>query len=265
MQKQTRLDRIFTTKKGVFMPYVCVGDPDAQFSKKMINTLIENGAGAIEFGIPFSDPIADGPTIQAASSRALKNGMTPQIALETLAEIRKEHQDIPIIVMTYYNLLYANGLSEFLLKIKNAGADGVIVPDVPFEESGELSSAARKNGLQLIQLVAPTTDGTRLEKIVKSAEGFIYIVSVIGTTGARENTSQDAIELMKKIRGIRTDIPLAIGFGISTAEHARAYTKEGANGIIVGSRLVNIYTKALEENEGKALKELAKFATELSK
>ncbi len=247
--------------KKAFMPYICCGDPDTAFTIKLAKTLVENGADAIELGIPFSDPIADGKTIQGASSRALQNGMTPDKALEVLSEI-KQNAEVPVFVMTYYNIVYANGIGNFLKKAKNAGASGIIVPDVPLEESDELSKACRSAGLELVYFITPNCTDERLKRIAEKATGFLYVVSSYGTTGARDEVSQDAIRLVKRLQEI-TDKPLVIGFGVSNAEQAREYARAGAAGIIVGSQIINIYSRYLKE-QGKALEEIAKFSKEIS-
>ncbi|MBI5223758.1 tryptophan synthase subunit alpha [Candidatus Micrarchaeota archaeon] len=268
-QKQTRTTQLFARLKkenrsadfAAFMPYVCAGDPNPNFTKKLIRTLVENGAHAIEMGIPFSDPVADGSTIQKASQRALKAGMTPDKAIDLISELRTDGIEVPIIVMSYYNLVFVNGQDEFVRKIKKAGADGLIVPDVPLEESDELERICKRNGIDLIYLIAPTTTNERLYAIIKRASGFLYIVAVAGTTGARENTSKAAIELISKVKGIRKDIPVVVGFGVSKAEHAKEYAKAGADGVIVGSKITDICRS--EGIEEKALIKIAKFTKEM--
>ncbi|MFH1520742.1 MAG: tryptophan synthase subunit alpha [Candidatus Micrarchaeota archaeon] len=228
--------------KTAFMPYICCGDPNEEFTLKLIATLAENGADAIELGIPFSDPIADGKTIQAASTRALTNGMTPEKAIAMISKIRKCEIQIPIIVMTYYNLIYSNGLEKFVKRIKDAGADGLIVPDVPFEESEELYGICKGHEIDLVRFITPNMSDERLEKIANKANGFLYAVSVIGTTGTREQIAPEAIELVKRIKKMTT-IPVVAGFGISMPEQATAFANAGADGIIIGSKLVEIYSE----------------------
>ncbi len=250
-----------------FMPYVCCGDPSAEFTLKLVRTLIAGGADAIEFGIPFSDPIADGKTIQTASSRALKAGMTPSKAIGMIKQLRSEGISVPIIVMTYYNIVYANGVGRFLKNLKESGADGLIVPDVPLEESKELHKACEQNELDLIYLITPNCPDERLKKIAEKASGFLYVVAVLGTTGAREQVAKEAIELIHRARKI-TRLPLAAGFGISKPEHGGQFAKAGASGVIVASRLIDIYSKYLSNGktgEEKALREIAKFTVEMKK
>jgi tryptophan synthase alpha chain len=201
-------------KEGAYMPHVYYGDPNEEFSLKLIKTLAESGADFIEFGIPFSDPIADGPTFIAACERALKGGVTPAKCIAGLKKLRKEGLETPIVVTTYYNIIYSSGVKAFMTKIKNAGAQAVIVPDLPLEESGELRAAAKRLGLDVIFQVAPTTSDKRLRKILAVASGFLYVINVEGVTGARKSLLDSTVGLIRKIKK-RTDIPLMAGFGIS--------------------------------------------------
>lgn len=256
-----RLEKMFSVQKAAFMPYVCCGDPSAEFTVKLVETLVANGADAVELGIPFSDPIADGKTIQAASTRSLENGMTPEKALKVIKKLREKGIEIPIVVMAYYNIIYANGTGSFLKSAKEAGADGLIVPDVPLEESEELRKNCESNGLDLVYLVTPNCPDERLKLIAERSKGFLYAVSVLGTTGARSEVSQDALNLIKRGKAA-TELPLVIGFGVSTPEHAEQYAKAGARGVIVGSHLVSIYSRHLESgklDEEKALGEASGF------
>lgn len=248
-------------EKRAFMPYVCCGDPSVEFTLKLVEKLAESGADAIELGIPFSDPIADGKTIQAASSRALSNGMTPEKAVGVIRAIREKGIEVPVAVMTYYNIVYCNGEERFLKKIKEAGADGLIVPDVPLEESGGLQAACKEAGLDLIYFVTPNCSDARLKEVASRAGGFIYAVSVLGITGAREKVAPEALELIKRAKEV-TDVPLVIGFGISTPEHAAEVAGAGASGVIVGSALVDVYSKCAGDEE-RALREAGEFARKM--
>jgi tryptophan synthase alpha chain len=183
----SRLQKMFASLKGAaFMPYVCCGDPNEKFTVKLVKALAENGADAIEFGIPFSDPIADGKAIQAASQRALASGMTPKRAIATIARLRRERVNAPIVAMTYYNIVFSNGEGKFLAALKRAGADGLIVPDVPLEEAGGLARECKKAGIDFVRLITPNCGMARLRKIAAGARGFLYAVAVFGTTGARK-------------------------------------------------------------------------------
>jgi len=258
-----KLERFFAQMKGAaFMPYVCCGDPSEKFTLRLVRTLVESGADAIEFGIPFSDPIADGKAIQAASQRALAAGMTPKRAIAAIAKLRKMGIRVPIITMTYYNIVYSGGTEAFIASIKKAGADGLIVPDVPLEESGELRAACRNAGIGLIYFITPNCSTKRLKKIASRASGFLYAVSVLGTTGARKTVSSDALELVRRARKA-CSLPVVAGFGISEPSHAAALREAGADGVIVGSRLVEIY--GLEKNERSALEKVGRFARKMKK
>ena len=245
-----------------FMPYVCCGDPSAGFTIKLVKTLVYNGADAIELGIPFSDPVADGKTIQAAGERALKNGMTPKKAVDIIKELKTCGVAVPIYVMTYYNIILANGNGRFVSELAHAGVNGLIVPDVPLEESNELHDECRKNRIDLIYLIAPNSSNDRIKKINKLAGGFIYAVSVLGTTGSRKKISNEAKELVKRAKKI-IRLPVVVGFGVSKPEHVKELVITGADGVIAGSEIVDIYSKFLENgkfNEEKALEEIARFA-----
>ena len=231
------IDRLFG--KPAFMPYVCCGDPDGEGTVAMVNALAENGADAIELGIPFSDPMADGRAIQGASRRALEAGMTPAGALAILSRLRKGGLRIPVFIMTYYNIVYSNGVEKFTGLAAESGADGFIIPDLPPEEAGEMEAACRKSGLALVRFITPNCDKERLKRISKGASGFLYAVSAYGTTGARDGVSEDALRLIGRA-GDEGSLPIVIGFGISGPEQAKAYVKAGASGVIVGSRLVEL-------------------------
>ncbi|VVC03912.1 Tryptophan synthase alpha chain [Candidatus Bilamarchaeum dharawalense] len=256
-----KLDGLFGNGT-VFMPYVCCGDPSEEFTLRLVQTLVANGADAIELGIPFSDPIADGKIIQAASSRSLANGMTPKKAIGMITKLRTQNIKVPIFVMTYYNIVYSNGIEKFVKEIQIAGANGLIVPDVTLDESGELEGICKKHGIDLIYFITPNTPPERLKKITKKANGFLYAVSVLGTTGTREQNAPEAIELVKRAKQI-TAIPIVAGFGISNEKQAAEFADAGASGIIIGSRLIEIYSNQ-SDMEGK-LREVAKFTDRIKK
>ncbi|VVB98399.1 Tryptophan synthase alpha chain [uncultured archaeon] len=248
--------------RPAFMPYVCCGDPSVVFTVRLVETLVANGADAIEFGIPFSDPIADGKTIQGASSRALANEMTPQKAIDAISLLRKKGIRVPITAMTYYNIVFANGTGNFLKKLRDAGADGLIVPDVPLEESGPLREKCAEAGIDLICMITPNCTDERIKRISEKSQGFLYAVSVLGITGARGEVAPEAVEFVKRAKRIAS-IPIAVGFGISQPAHAAEFAKAGADAIIVGSGLVEVYAKHMKDgkfDEEKALGEVAEFA-----
>jgi tryptophan synthase alpha chain len=259
------IEDAFGKNGAAFMPYICCGDPSAEFTIRAVRALAASGADAIEFGIPFSDPIADGKSIQAASARALQGGMTPSKALGVLQEIR-EQTEIPVIMMTYYNIILAMGGEGFLKKARDAGADALIVPDVPLEESEALQGASKGAGLCLIRMVSLSCDDARLRNIAEKAEGFIYAVGTLGTTGARDDVGAETAGLVKRMKAI-TPLPVAVGFGISKPAHAAALTDAGANGIIVGSAIADIYSAHIDDDgkidEDAALEELERFAKEM--
>ena len=261
MKVEEKFRELGQKKEGAYMPHVYYGDPNEEFSLKLIKTLAENGADIIEFGIPFSDPIADGPTFIAACDRALKNGMTPSKCINGVKKLREGGLKLPIVVTAYYNTFYSAVAENFLAKIKNAGAQAVIVPDLPLEESREFCTIAGKLGLHVIFQVSPTTSDERLKKILAAASGFLYVINVEGVTGARKGLFDSTIELIQKIKR-RTTIPLMAGFGISKKEHAAAVISGGADGVVTGSAIAEIYAKNLKSPE-KALPEIANFAREI--
>ncbi|HZK40275.1 MAG TPA: tryptophan synthase subunit alpha [Atribacterota bacterium] len=229
-------------KKGLII-YIAAGDPDLETTEQLVYTIAEAGADIIELGIPFSDPLADGPTIQQASQRALNGKVTIPKILCTIEKIRKK-SSVPIALMTYYNPIFYYGLDRFVAGSKAVGVDGLIVPDLPLEESKELRDITERLEIELISFIAPTSTPERIDAIAKVAQGFIYCVSVTGVTGTRENLSLDVAEIIRKLRPY-TDIPLAIGFGISNAKQAKKATKY-ADAAIVGSAVV----KLIENSRG---------------
>jgi tryptophan synthase alpha chain len=241
------------------MPYVVCGDPNAEFTVELANTLIQNGADLLEFGIPFSDPIADGPTIQSASVRALRTGMHPYLALQVARKIRSKNPNIPVVVMTYYNLVMHHGVWNFLAKMRESELDGLIVPDLPIEESGDVEELARQEGIDLVHLISTRSSDARIKEIVFRSSGFVYLVSIDGTTGARDRVEDKALELVKRVRSVSgKKIPLAMGFGISKPEHDKAIVGAGADGIIVASKIIDIYARDIV-NPQKSLGEIGEF------
>jgi tryptophan synthase alpha chain len=216
------------------------GDPDLETTEKVVEALIVGGADIIELGIPFSDPIADGKSIKQAAVRSLSAGTRPSDVLEIVGRVKKEH-DVPIAIMTYYNVLYSPGLDNFLADAKRAGVDGLIIPDLPLDETAEYSKLAKKHGLDTILLAAPTTSPDRMKQLVKHSTGFLYLVSLLGVTGARSQLSDETLDLVRSAkRYTKGKIPLGVGFGISKPEHVRAVLAAGADAVIVGSSIVNM-------------------------
>jgi len=237
---------------GALIAYVTAGDPKPKHTPKIVEALVNGGVDIVELGIPFSDPIADGPTIQAASVRSLKAGTTPKIVLEITQEIKEKHS-VPIAILTYYNPIFRMGLENFFKLAKNSNVDGVIVPDLPIEEAHEYKKVSEAHEIDTIFLAALYTSTERLKKIIDYTSGFLYLVSLFGVTGAREKVSDLTIQQIKKfLPYTRGRIPLAVGFGISKPEHVKAIIKSGADGAIVGSAFVNI----IQKNQGKIPKML---------
>lgn len=245
--------------EGALIAFVTCGDPSPENTIEIANALIDGGADILELGLPFSDPIADGPIIQKSGDRALKAGMNPDLYFEISEKI---NADIPKICLTYYNLVFHRDLEKFARDCKNSGIDGLIIPDLPIEEAEPMLRACEKFNIDLIMLVAPTTTDERLDRILKVARGFIYIVSLLGVTGVREELSGQVKPVIQGIRKKSGEIPLAVGFGISKPEHARDVIKSGANGVIVGSAFEKIIDENLNNKE-EMLRKLKNFAREL--
>jgi len=261
MDLEKKLRELKERGEGAHMAHVYYGDPDEDFSLKLIKKLAENGADIIEFGIPFSDPTADGSTFQAACERALKGGMTPAKCIQGIKKLRRNGLEAPLVVTTYYNIPYVMGIETFLSELKEAGAQAIIIPDLPVEEASDLLKKGKKRGLHVILQVAPTTTHERLKKIADVASGFLYVISVEGVTGARGNLTYSTLKLVKKVRR-HTDVPLLVGFGISKREHAAAVVSAGADGVAVGSVYAQIYEKKLEKPE-ETLPEIARIARQI--
>lgn len=240
-----RVRKIFENNKA-FIPFITAGDPSLSVTEKLVPAMAEAGANLVEIGIPFSDPVAEGPVIQAADMRALAAGTTTDKIFESVKRIR-EKTDVPLAFMTYMNPVFAYGTERFMERAAACGVDALIVPDVPFEERGELLSACRKYGVTLIYLAAPTSR-ERAKEIGEQSEGFVYCVSSLGVTGVRERITTDIREMVGQVKAGR-DIPCAVGFGISTPEQAREMARY-ADGVIVGSAVVKLVEEYGEECVG---------------
>ncbi len=221
-------------KEGALIAYICAGDPTPEATKEYVTALVRGGVDVIELGLPFSDPVADGPTIQAGIERALNGGMTPDIYFKTVGSLRLH---IPLVVMTYYNLIFKRGLEKFVKDCVASGISGIIVPDLPVEEVGELAGFCNQYDIDLIFLVAPTTTESRMKRILAEGRGFIYLVARLGVTGARSDIANSTRELIKRVK---TTTPKAVGFGISNGRQAAEIIGAGADGVIVGSAFVDI-------------------------
>lgn len=225
---------------GCLIGYITAGDPTPEQTPEIADALIRGGVDVLELGLPFSDPIADGPTIQNASLRALKAGTTPKRVLDIAGEIRAKH-DIPLVIMTYYNPVFKYGTERFLSEAKAAGVDGFIVPDLPVEEADEYRKVAKKADLDTVFLASPATSKERLERIVAASSGFLYLVSRFGVTGAQTSVADTTVELIRKVQPFTAGkVPLAVGFGISKPEHVSRVIAAGADAAIVGSAFINI-------------------------
>jgi len=248
--------------EGGLIAYVTAGDPEPSCTPRIVEALVNGGADIIELGIPFSDPIADGPTIQAATVRALKAGTIPRKVLEMGEEI-KEKNNVPIVILTYYNPIFRMGLECFFESAKTCGVDGLIVPDLPIEEADDYRKFAEAYEIDTIFLAAPSTSTQRLERIVEYASGFLYLVSVFGVTGAREKVKDLTIGLVRKTVPITYErVPLAVGFGISKPEHVKVITQNGADAAIVGSGFVRIIENN-QTREEEMLEDLKEYASRL--
>ena len=233
-------------KKLALMPFIMAGDPNIEKTSEILLKLQENGADLIELGIPYSDPLADGPIIQFSASRALKSGTTPRKVI-TLLESLKGKLNIPIILFTYLNPLLSFGFEKFCKLACNAGASGLIIPDLPLEEAYKFSKVVSNNSMDLILLVAPTTPFERMKNISNHTKGFTYLVSVTGVTGERNKMENRVENLIAKLKEINTN-PIAVGFGISMPEHVNKVREWGADGVIIGSAFVKRISNASEKD-----------------
>lgn len=242
-------------KNKAFIAFITCGDPDLQTTAAAVKAAVENGADLIELGIPFSDPTAEGPVIQGANIRALEGGITTDKIFDFVKELRREVK-LPMVFMTYANLVFSYGAEEFISACARIGIDGIILPDLPFEEKEEFQPLCRQYGVDLISLIAPTSEN-RIAMIAKEAEGFLYIVSSLGVTGVRSEIKTDLASIVKVVRE-NTDIPCAIGFGISSPDQARKMAAV-SDGVIVGSAIVRLleeYGKEAPVHIGAYVKEM---------
>ena len=250
----SRLSKAFEGGKA-FIPFITCGDPDLETTERTVLEAAKNGADLIELGIPFSDPTAEGPVIQAANERALKGGVTTDKVFDLVRRLR-ERTDIPLVFMTYANVVYSYDAERFMAACHETGIDGLILPDLPFEEKGEFLPVCRKYGVELISLIAPTSEG-RIAMIAREASGFLYIVSSLGVTGVRSEITTDLASIVKIVRE-NTDIPCAIGFGISRPEQAERMAAI-SDGAIVGSAIIKLlaeYGREAPAHVGEYVKQM---------
>lgn len=244
--------------EGALIAYVMAGDPTSDATPAIVRALVRGGADLIELGMPFSDPVADGPTIQAAGGRALEAGMNPERYFELVAGLDVK---VPLICMTYYNLIFHYGPETFVKKCRASGISGIIVPDLPVEEAGELTAACGRHSVAPIFLIAPTTPEKRIKRVLSETGGFIYLLSRLGVTGAQKDIGTSVNALLARVE---TNLPKAVGFGVSSAGQAEALIRAGADAVIVGSAFVNIIASNTAPEEREELeKQLEALAREL--
>ena len=256
-----KFKELMAAKKKAFIAYICAGDPDLQTTEKLVLELDRAGVDIVELGVPFSDPLADGPTIQRASQRALKKGVNITKIFSLVKKLRKK-TDMPIVLMGYYNPIYNYGVLNFIKRAKQAGVDGVIVPDLIPEEAGEFVSVSRKYDLNTIFLAAPTSSAERLKLIISKSTGFIYYVSLTGVTGTRQVIAEGVRGHVQRIKR-NSSKPVCIGFGVSTPSQVKALSVY-SDGVIVGSAIIKVIEKNLG-NKSRAVKGAVSFVKKMRK
>ncbi|NLH17052.1 MAG: tryptophan synthase subunit alpha [Phycisphaerae bacterium] len=249
-------------KRSALIPFFVLGDPDSATSLELIKTAIDAGADILELGIPFSDPIADGPTIQKADLRALAKKITPAQALDLIAQATR-YKPIPVGLLVYYNLVVQYGREKFFRDFKSAGGCSVLVADLSIDDADEIAPAAKAAGLDTVFMATPNTSDDRLQRIADMTTGFLYTVSTLGVTGARDTVSDLIEPLIRRIKAI-TKVPVCVGFGISNARQARQVADAGADGVIIGSAIVKIIEQNLD-NRPKMRSEVRQFIAEIRK
>lgn len=255
---QSTFARLKEEGKKAFVPFNLLGYPSRESCLNCLLGLIEGGATALELGIPFSDPIADGPLIQQASHTVLKSGFTVDQALSIVKEVKKRHPQIPVIILTYYNIALARGADTFLKHLKEAGVDGITFVDLPVEEFEEIHGKIVENGLSPVMLISPLTPEERLAQILKYATGFLYLISRAGVTGMQDSYHQHLSDRIKSIKKL-SSLPVLVGFGISTTEQAQSMINLGADGVIVGSKILDLINHCEREKEKVAADSLRDY------
>lgn len=258
---QSLFSRLKAANQGAFVPFVAIGDPNRELSLKIINTLVAAGADALELGIPFSDPVADGTVIQDASTRALDAGATPDSCLAIIKEVRKAHPTIPIGLLLYVNLVYRNGIENFYQRCVDAGVDSILIADVPLHESAPYRAAAAKTGLQQIFIAPPNGDQETLQKVAEYGDGYTYLLSRAGVTGAETKAGMPVGHMLKTLNKHNAP-PSLLGFGISTPAQVTEAIKSGAAGAISGSAVVKVIEANLANPE-KLLAEMHAFIAKM--
>jgi tryptophan synthase alpha chain len=247
-------------KHAALIPFFVIGDPDFNTSLQIVKAAIDAGADILELGIAFSDPIADGPVIQKADIRALAAGMDIEKAKDFIKKV-KSYKDIPIGLLMYYNLVYQYGIEKFFTDFAKAGVNSVLVADLSIDDVDEIYTPARKAGLDTVFMITPNTETDRAKKIASKCTGFIYTVSLLGVTGGRENLSDMVKPLISRLKSL-TDVPVCVGFGVSKPQHAAQLAKAGADGVIIGSRLVQIIEQTID-NKTAILEQISNFIKEI--
>ncbi|SIS48758.1 tryptophan synthase subunit alpha [Salimicrobium flavidum] len=254
MKQQTLFQGKLTREKDLFIPFIVAGDPDADKTVQYALRLQEAGADILELGVPYSDPLADGPVIQKAAKRALDAGMSLRKSVRMVPELRKAGVTIPIVIFTYYNPVLQYGHEAFIADLVENGVEGLLIPDLPLEESEELNVRTKEKDIELISLVAPTSD-ERIKRIAEQARGFLYCVSSLGVTGERKEMAPETLSFIEKVKE-HSSVPVAVGFGISSNDQVRLM-REHADGFIIGSKIVKLIEASLEleknENEQAGL------------
>jgi tryptophan synthase alpha chain len=256
---ESTFSRLKAEGRTGFVAFVTTGYPSVEATLEIVPALVEGGADVIELGVPFSDPLAEGPTIQRSSFAALRNGVTPAICLDVIRKLRAGGVDVPIVPMGYFNPILAYGPDAFCRDASEAGADGLIVVDLPPEESEELHAACERNNLRMVYLLAPTSTQERVEHVAKLASGFVYCVSVTGVTGARDELPQDLSRFVDRIRA-STDLPIAVGFGISQRKHFLSVGRI-ADAAVIGSAIIDVIDGSPPSQASARVKQYAEVVT----
>ncbi|MEK6948792.1 MAG: tryptophan synthase subunit alpha [Nanoarchaeota archaeon] len=247
-------------KQGALVAFIVIGDPDYKTSLDIAKKIVDSGADILELGVPFSDPIADGKTIQAADVRALNSGMNTDKAFEFVKDLRK-YTDVPIGFLTYYNLVYQRGIEKFYQDANKAGVNSILIADLSIEEAYDIIKVSDKTGVDTVFMISQLSDDSRIKKIASASNGFIYLVSRLGVTGIRNELQYATLSLIKRVRKY-TDKPLCVGFGISKPQHVKDVIMAGADGAIVGSAIVDLIEKNIEK-KARILNEVSNFVKEL--
>ncbi|SFK22985.1 tryptophan synthase, alpha chain [Halobacillus dabanensis] len=248
MLTKTSFQGKLTKTENLFIPFIVAGDPTPDYTVEFALRLQAEGADILELGVPYSDPLADGPTIQRAAKRALNAGMSLRKAIQLVPELRKQGLEIPVVIFTYYNPVLQIGHEDFFDLLEDNGVEGVLIPDLPFEESEEIRSLAEKKAIEFISLVAPNSD-QRIKQIAENAKGFLYCVSSLGVTGERKDISSDVQTFIEKVKE-HSKVPVAVGFGISTNDHVNL-VRNYADGVIIGSKIIRLIEDELENIENE--------------